>query len=104
MSTPPRPLPRFLPTLTEVVSPSELSIEGRTPPPDPKKLTQILLIQVDALVQTRIHQELDKLIRAAIAEQADALIDRLKVDLHREIKKMVADAVGVRSELNKFNS
>ena len=97
MSTPPRPLPRFLPTLTEVVRPSELPVEGRAPQPDFEALTQILLIQVEALVQTRVHQELDKLIRAVVAEQADALINRLQVDLHHEIKKMVADAAGVRT-------
>jgi hypothetical protein len=67
-------------------------------------LTQILLVQVDALVQARVHQELDKVIRAVIAQHKDALIDRLKVDLHQEIKKMVADAVAVRGESNKFNS
>ena len=106
MNTPPRHVPRFLPTLTEVVRPSELSVEGRVPQPDFEKLTQILLMQVEALVQTRVHQELDKLIRAVVAEQADALINRLKVDLHHEVNKMVTDAAGtgVRTELNKINS
>lgn len=104
MSTPPRHLPRFLPTLTEVVRPSELSTEGRAPQSDAEKLTQTLLVQVDALVHARVHQELDKVIRTVVADHAGALIDRLKMDLHHEIKKMVADAIEVRSESNKFNS
>ena len=104
MNTPPRHLPRFLPTLTEVVRPSELSVESKAPKPDAEALTQTLLAQVNGLVQTRVHQELDQLIRAVVAEQAQASIDRLKVDLHLEIKKMVADAVAHQGEANKFNS
>ena len=55
MNTPPRHLPRFLPTLTEVVRPSELSVESKAPKPDAEALTQTLLAQVNGLVQTRVH-------------------------------------------------
>ncbi len=104
MNTPPRHLPRFLPTLTEVVRPSELSVESKAPKPDAEALTQTLVAQVNVLVQTRVRQELDQLIRAVVAEHAEAAIDRLKVNLHLEIKKMVADAVALQGESNKFNS
>lgn len=104
MNTPPRPFPRFLPTLTQVVKPSELSAEAGPAQPEYELLKQTLMLQVEALVKARVQQELSKLIHTVVAERADAMIDRLKTDLQLEIEKMVDDAVGDRNKSNKFNS
>lgn len=104
MNTPPRHPPRFLPTLTEVVRASDLSEEIRPSQPDSDALTQTLLVQLQALVETRVQEEIEKLIRSVVAERADAFVAGLKMELHQEVRKMVSDAVGIRNESNKFNS
>lgn len=104
MSTPSRPLPRFLPTLTEIVKPSALSAEAAPAQPDYELLKQTLMLQVEALVKARVQQELSKLIHAVVVDRSDALIDRLKADLQPEIKKLIDDALGDRNQSNKFNS
>lgn len=104
MSSPPRHLPRFLPTLTEVVRPSELSMDGQPSRPDPTALTQTLMMQVDALVQARVQQDLEKLIRSVVVERSNAWVAELQVELRREVRKLVAEAIGDRHEGNKFNS
>lgn len=104
MNTVPRPLPRFLPTLTEVVKPSAPPQATSLVQPDFEALTQTLTRRVDALVQTRVQQELERMIRAVAAEQSVILSDHLKTDLHHEIKRMVADAARDWNKANKFNS
>jgi hypothetical protein len=104
MNTPPRHLPRFLPTLTEVFQPSEAALE---PPPletDCESLTRALMIRVDTLVQARVQQELEKLIRSAVVEHAQAMVAGLQAELHHEVREMVLDAVSIKNESNKFNS
>lgn len=104
MNTPPRHPPRFLPTLTEVVRPTGLAEEAVPSPRDSEALIQALLVQVDALVETRVQEKLEKLIRSLVVQRTDALIAGLKMELHREVRKIVSDEVSVRNESNKFNS
>ncbi len=104
MRTPPRHLPRFLPTLTEVVRPSDL--QGGVPslPPDSDTLVQTLQVQVDALVKARVAQEFESLIRAVIAEQAISLSSELQIQLREEVRKLVIEALSAHTDSNKFKS
>jgi hypothetical protein len=104
MSTPPRQTPRFLPTLTEVVRPSEL--QGSVPalPSDSEKLLQDLQLKVDALVKARVAQELEHLVRSVVAESANAWVADLQIRLHDEVRKLLTEAISAQDELNKFKS
>lgn len=104
MNTPPRQLPRFLPTLTEVVRPSELTVEKTASPPDSEALVQAVMARVDGLIKTRIHQELESLIRAVIDERSVALCSELKVELYAGVREIVSDVVAAQNEANKFKS
>ncbi len=104
MNTPPRHSPRFLPTLTEVVRPSELAVEQRPAPLNVEALTQTLLVRVDALLQARVQHEMEKLIRAVAVERADIWVAGIRAQLHQEVKSMVFDAIGTENDLNKPSS
>jgi hypothetical protein len=104
MTTPSRQLPRFLPTLTEVVRPSGGAVEGPPSRPDSEALVQTLMAQVEVLVNSRVRQELDGMIRAVIAERADALGSKLHLELHGEVRKMVSEAFAAQDASNKFKS
>lgn len=104
MNTPPRQLPRFLPTLTEVVRPSELMVEKHPSPHDSEALVQAVMARVDALIKTRVHQELENLIRSVIDERSVTLCSDLKVELNAEIREIVSDVVAAQNEENKFKS
>lgn len=104
MDSPPRQLPRFLPTLTEVVRPSEMSAEAPASQPDPEAFVQTLLAQVDVLVKTRVQEELESLIRSVLVEHTQALVPSLQLKLHEEVRKMVLDTLASQDEPNKFKS
>ena len=104
MNTPPRQLPRFLPTLTEVVRPSELTVEKPPSPPDSEALVQAVMARVDALIKVRVQQELENMIRSVIDERSVALCSDLKVDLYAEVREIVSDVVAAQNEENKFKS
>lgn len=104
MNTPLRQMPRFLPTLTEVVRPSELPVEKSPSPSDSEALVQAVMARVDALIKTRVHQELESLVRSVVDERAATLGSELKVELHAEVRELVSEIVAAQNEENKFKS
>lgn len=104
MNTPPRQLPRFLPTLTEVVRPSELTVEKPPSPPDSEALVQAVMARVDALIKVRVHQELENMTRSIIEERSVTLCSDIKVDLYAEVREIVSNVVAAQNEENKFKS
>jgi hypothetical protein len=104
MNTHPRQLPRFLPTLTEVVRPSELTVEKTSSPPDSEALVQAVMARLDALIKTRVHQELESLVRSVIDERSATLGSDLKVELYAEVRELVSEVVATQNEENKFKS
>lgn len=104
MSTPPRHLPRFLPTLTEVVRPSDLQGLGPSLPPDSDALVQTLQVQVNALVKERVAREFEILIRSVVAEKVNSLSSELQTQLREEVRKLVIEALSAHTDSNKFKS
>lgn len=104
MNNPPRHLPRFLPTLTQVVRPFDVTQKTVSATPDLDAMAQSVLDQVAVLIDRRIHEEFDKLIQAWSDGQILALGTQLRCELQPTIKQAVADAVAAHLGLDKFNS
>ena len=103
MSAPPRNLPRFLPTLTEVVRPSGLSKALAPPTPDPEEIVQLVMLRVGLATDRRICEETEALVRALVTEQTKGLGERLRQELESRVRQAVADALTPSADKHKIN-
>ena len=103
MSAPPRNLPRFLPTLTEVVQPSGLSRALAPPTPDPEEIVQLVMLRVGLATDRRICEETEALVRALVTEQTKGLGERLRQELESRVRQAVTDALTPCVDKHKIN-
>lgn len=103
MSTPPRNLPRFLPTLTEVVQPSGLSGASASAAPDMEEIVQSVMQRVALATERRLREETEAMVRALVNEQVQALSERLRQELESVVRQAVADALRLGTDLHKIN-
>jgi sensor domain CHASE-containing protein len=96
------PLPnrpsRFLPTLTEVVHPSSLSVTApsMTSPvvlPASEDVVQTVMQQVDALIDRRLREETEVLLRELVLDQVQRLRSSLQEEIESAVRQSVADAL-----------
>jgi hypothetical protein len=86
-SSPPNP-PRFLPTLTEIVQPSELQPHVMAAPPVLEDVMQSLQQQVNRFIEQRVREELAAIVGALAAEQSQAL----QLSIRDELQPLVWQA------------
>lgn len=79
MSTSPRNPPRFLPTLTEVVQSPALSLPTTGMTPDFEDVVESVMQRLDGVIEQRLHDELQLVVRQAVADAMTALTSRDKV-------------------------
>ena len=93
MSKTPRNLPRFLPTLTEVVRPPGLASTSPEATPDLEEMVQSVLQRVSLEIERRLREETDILVRKLVEDQLQTLNERLRQDLERVVRQAVSDAM-----------
>jgi hypothetical protein len=91
MSTPPRNLPRFLPTLTEVVRSPEALPEPRTPELDTEQMIHRVLQRVDLSLEPMLREAIGPL----ILNQITAMATRLRPEVEAVVREAVADALAL---------
>ncbi len=97
MNNVPRPPPRFVPTLTEVVDPASLSRLAPSPQPDVQAVINLVQSQVQPIFERRLQEELDRLIRTMVAKQWSDLSVRLQDELDMFVRQAVVDALAAQS-------
>ena len=83
-----KPVPRFVPTLTEVVQPG-LPISPSPAPIDPAQLAE----QVLKLVKPRLEQQLRASLQAVIEQHLRAAAPRMRSELQDAIQTAVSQAI-----------
>jgi hypothetical protein len=83
-----KPVPRFVPTLTEVVQPG-LPITPSPTPIDPVQLAE----QVLKLVKPRLEQQLRASLQAVIEQHLRAAAPRMRSELQEAIQTAVSQAI-----------
>lgn len=101
MSTPPRNLPRFLPTLTEIVHPRGLVISTVPAAQDLEEVAKSVMQQVDLVIERHLREETSAMLRILVMEQLKTLNDRLRNDIGLVVRQAVLDAVTLRDETQK---
>ncbi len=103
MSTTSRDLPRFLPTLTEVVQPSSLARGAPDPVmPNPEELVKSVLQRVDSLIENRLRQEVSTMVSLLMSEQLQTLNARLRQELEAVVRQAVSEAMTSLADQNKL--
>lgn len=101
MSTTPHKLPRFIPTLTEVVLASSLPDVSTPASTNTEELVQSVMQQMKALLERRISEEIETLVRIQVEEQMQRWHVRLHQELMSVVPQAVADALAFQSEALK---
>lgn len=101
MNQTPRNPPRFLPTLTEVVDPSTLVMPVVPATPDLEDAVWFVMQRVDMLIERRVREEVDAMLGTLVAQQMQALGERLRLELEGVVRLAVADALALQKETYK---
>lgn len=96
MTSPTRPLPRFIPTLTEVVDPASLNSTARQAKPDIEALINQVQRQVQPIFERRLQEEFERLVRSLVARQWDDVRTKLQAEMDMFVRQAVLDALDKR--------
>lgn len=101
MTSPARPLPRFIPTLTEVVDPASLNSTARQTKPDVEALIDQVQRQVQPIFERRLQEEFERLVRSLVAKQWDDVRTRLQAEMDMFVRQAVLDAIDKQNAPNR---
>lgn len=93
MNLPPRKLPRFVPTLTEVVDPASLTSIAIKSKPDIEAMIDRVQRQVRPIFERRLEEEFDRMVRAMVARQWADISTRLQDEMDMFVRQAVIDAL-----------
>ncbi len=92
----PKPPPRFVPTLTEVVDPSGLPHFAVQNLPDVQALVRQVQQHIQPLIEQKLNAELEGLVHAVhvtLSQRWDELNSQLQTDINASIQQAVADVL-----------
>jgi hypothetical protein len=95
-----RSVPRFLPTLTEVVHPAHPTVvvdELPQPVIDPQAIVERVRADVDLVLQTHLEATVSN----AMLDQVAVIVARIREEIEPMVRQAVADAVA--AELDTAN-
>ena len=101
MSMPPRNFPRFLPMLTEVVDPADIARHSVALTPDPEAIIQAVMQKVNLLLEQRLGELAESMVRQLLLEQLQPLKEDLRRELALVVRQAVSDAMTPDSDLHK---
>jgi len=102
MNTSPKNLPRFLPTLTEIVHPTNQTKTSVAATPDLEETVWFVMQRVDLLLERRLREEVDAMLRTMLTEQLKTLSASLRQELEPVVRQAVSDAMTLRASQDKF--
>lgn len=101
MTSSSRPIPRFLPTLTEVVRPAELEVPSAPDTSVHDALLATVMHRIEARLAERLAQEWDFQTDNALTRHLNSLHDQLRLELQRDARQYVSEALGQLETFHK---
>ncbi|OIN91610.1 MAG: hypothetical protein AUJ20_10290 [Comamonadaceae bacterium CG1_02_60_18] len=86
-------VPRFIPTLTEVVDPASLQNVVDRPQSDLQALVQQVQRDLQPMLERRLQEEFEQFQRTVLVEQWHAMRKRLQQDLDDMVRQAIAHGV-----------
>ncbi|MEI8168826.1 MAG: hypothetical protein WCG50_04060 [Rhodoferax sp.] len=102
MTTSPRNLPRFLPTLTEVVQPGAAKKEEVAATPDLENTVWFVMQRVDMVIERRLREETETMLRTVVNDQVQTLTTRLRQELEVVVRQAVSEALASKADQLKL--
>jgi hypothetical protein len=99
MSAPTRQLPRFIPTLTEVVDPSSLTSTARQTKPDVEAIIERVRQQIQPIFERRLQEEFERVVRMQVARHWNDISTKLQAEMDMFIRQAVIDFLGEKNTL-----
>ena len=93
MTTPAKVLPRFIPTLTEVVDPAALTGLAGASKPDIERMVTQVQQQIQPIFERRLQEEFDRLVRLTVARHWGEVSARLQEEMSMFVRQAVIDAM-----------
>lgn len=94
MSTQPRNLPRYLPTLTEIVQPYAVAPRPDvSASPGLEDTVWFVMQRVDMVIERRVREETETMLRTVVNEQIQSLTVRLRQELEGVVRQAVSEAL-----------
>ncbi|MDD5029060.1 MAG: hypothetical protein PHH58_06105 [Rhodoferax sp.] len=87
-------VPRFIPTLTEIVDPASLKTVVECRRPELQTLVQQVQRQIQPVFERRLQEEFDQWQRSLMGQQWETMRLRLQHDLNEMVQQAVADHLG----------
>ncbi|MBK9440687.1 MAG: hypothetical protein IPN53_04955 [Comamonadaceae bacterium] len=101
MNSKSRDIPRFLPTLTEVVDPREFGLLQAAPDkPDVARLAELVRQQVWPVLERKLQEECERLVRLMLSEQGLGVSLRMRQEMDLIIQQVVREVIS-HSETSK---
>lgn len=91
----PKHVPRFIPTLTEIVDPTSIQSLVDRPAPDLQTLVQQVQRELQPMLERRLQQEFEQFQRSVLAEQWQAMRLRLQQDMDEMVRQAIVHGGGV---------
>ena len=102
MNTTPKNWPRFLPTLTEIVRPSTLMPSPVAATPDLEEAVWFVMQRVDLVIERRLREEVDAMLRSVMTEQLESLSTSLRQELEHVVRQAVSEALTLQAAQHKL--
>lgn len=101
MNPTPRNLPRYVPTLTEIVDPSSLLMAPTPSSPELEEIAQFVMQRVDQVLDRRLREEGDAMLRHWVTQQLGTLRLHLRDELALVARDAAAEAIAMRDAAHK---
>jgi hypothetical protein len=101
MSTTPRHLPRFIPTLTEIVDSASFAPTDAKTSPDLEAMVNLVQSQLKPVFERRLQEEIDRVVRAQVAKQWAEVGSRLQGEMQNFVRQAVIDALASQRQHTK---
>jgi hypothetical protein len=96
-----RNLPRFLPTLTEVVEPPPVIRTHVAATPDIEDTVWFVMQRVDLVIERRVAEELNAMLRTVVAEHVQTLAASIRQELEVVVREAVTEAMVLQANQHK---
>ncbi|MBP9906835.1 MAG: hypothetical protein KBF66_14860 [Rhodoferax sp.] len=93
MNTPNQPLPRFIPTLTEVVDPRTLTGLAKPAQAETEAMVKRVKQQIQPIFERRLQEEFDRLVRATVSRHWADVSAKLQDEMEMFTRQAVIDAL-----------
>jgi len=93
MNPPAKPVPRFVPTLTEVVNADQLTLTTATTKSEQDEIIDLVQLQIQPQIERRLREQSDHLAQMFSAMQWTEVSAKLRQDIAELVRQAVLDAL-----------